>query len=30
LLFNFVSGICLPAAPSTVFDRWIFWKIILV
>jgi hypothetical protein len=26
-LFNFVSRICHPAAPSKVSDRWILWKI---
>jgi hypothetical protein len=25
-LFNLGSGICYPVAPSTMFDRWIFWK----
>jgi hypothetical protein len=25
-LFNLGSGICHPVAPSTVFDKWIFWK----
>jgi len=28
-LFNFGLGICHPTASSTVFDRWIFWKLIL-
>jgi hypothetical protein len=25
-LFKFFSGICCPAVPNTISDRWILWK----